>query len=141
MPSYGMTHLPRIADVESTSASDTPSVPQLPRPRIVFKLGPSPDSANTVPAESNTVPPAPCNTTASATNPSAQGLGTMPADSVPRNLRLENARAAIEKKRKPDDKLPSASTKKQKISPDALAVPSEDKNTIRWVSVCIQIRY
>ena len=40
----------------------------------------------------------------------------------------------LAKKRKPpvDDKVPSASTKKQKILPDTLAIPP-DGNSIKWV--------
>jgi hypothetical protein len=54
----------------------------------------------------------------------------MPTDTAPRNVCLENARAAIEKKQKPDNKLPSALAKKQKTLPTTLAIPS-DKNSIK----------
>jgi hypothetical protein len=60
----------------------------------------------------------------------AQEPGMTPTDTTPHNIHLENAWAAIEKKQKPDNKLPSASTKKQKILPTTLAIPS-DKNSIK----------
>jgi len=54
---------------------------------------------------------------------------TTPTDTTPGNIRLERARRVAEKKRKSDDKMPSAPTKKQKASA-TLAIPS-DGNSIK----------
>ena len=115
------------------------SAPPLPRPQLVIKLGQRPTvTATSSPfvAENSsddppTLAPAPTNNH----TPNTQGPVAMPPDAVPRNLRLEHAQAALAKKRKPmsDDKVPSSSNKKQKISPGAFAIPP-DGNSIKWVS-------
>ena len=98
----------------------------------MFKLGPPPNTANIASAEANlsSNPPPPVPGPASDIRPSSQELGTTPAYTMPRNVRLENAQAAIKKKRKPDDKSESALNKKQKFSTATLAIPS-DGNTIK----------
>ncbi|KAN0128111.1 hypothetical protein V8E53_014092 [Lactarius tabidus] len=129
------------ADVKAASASDaTSSAQQLLHPRIVFKLGPSPNSGAVVTAEGNP-PRNPPPTDMGPSNdpePSAQDSGTMSTNSAPHNLRLEHAQALLAKKRKPEDKVPCTLNKKQKSSPPAppmLTVPTE-RNYIQ--NICMQ---
>jgi hypothetical protein len=113
------------AEVEPALASaPSPSAQQLPRPQLVVKLRPPLNTANIGPAKGNSShnspPPAPGPTAdpRPSAQVQAQEPGMTPTDTTPHNIHLENAWAAIEKKQKPDNKLPSASTKKQKIVAD-----------------------
>ncbi|KAH9014945.1 hypothetical protein EDB85DRAFT_1898963 [Lactarius pseudohatsudake] len=107
--------------------------------RLTLKLPPRPRPLNTAmasvaPAEANISDTPPSSGSGSATGPSRpsnQGPETIPTEMDVVNIRLEHAQlgAHNEKKRKPDDKTPSVSTKRQKTSA-ALAIPS-DGNSIK----------
>lgn len=123
------------ADTEPASACDS-SAPPVPRPRLTIKLGPPPVTVNSKHVEGNSYNPPiatriPVPTHDHTSN--TQGPVSTPPDAASRNLRLEHAQAALSKKRKPlvDDKVPTTSTKKQKSSPDMLAILPAD-NSIRW---------
>ncbi|KAH9174183.1 hypothetical protein EDB89DRAFT_1904676 [Lactarius sanguifluus] len=113
-------------------------------PREVTVLGPRPRplttaTASVAPAEGNisdTLPSSGSGSAASPSRPSNQGPETTPTEMDVVNIRLERTRlgANNEKKRKSDNKTPSASTKKQKTS-TVLAIPP-DGNSIK--NVCMR---
>ncbi|KAH9167197.1 hypothetical protein EDB89DRAFT_1910207 [Lactarius sanguifluus] len=116
------------APTATPSALDDTSPSTSTHPRLTLKLGPRPRPLTTVtasvaPAEGNisdTPPSSGSGSAAGPSRPSNQGPETTPTETDVVNIRLERTRlgANNEKKRKPDNKTPSASTKKQKTSSD-----------------------
>ncbi|KAH9060262.1 hypothetical protein EDB87DRAFT_1616822, partial [Lactarius vividus] len=140
------TNTMRISDTLTATppALDDTSPSSSTRPRLTLKLAPRPRplttaTASVTSAEGNvldTPPSSGSGSTASPGRPSNQGPEAIPTETDVVNIRLERAQhgANNEKKRKLDNKTPSASTKKQKTSA-ALATPS-DGNSIR--NVCMR---
>lgn len=110
----------------SNAASSTLST----HPRLTLRLGPRSDQARNVPVEDTERLHPPALGPTAEHSPNVQGHGTTPPDAAPHNLRLEQAKAILDKKRKSEGVVSIASAKKQKSTPPSLATP-DDKNTIR----------
>ncbi|KAN0140211.1 hypothetical protein V8E53_002107 [Lactarius tabidus] len=97
----------------------------------MFKLGPLPIAADVVPPNGNSSCDPPPPALGPTSNPQfVTQNGTTSLNVAPCNLRLEQAQAVLAKKRKPNNNVPSALTKKQKVMADALAIPFK-LNTIK----------